>query len=115
MTYEQIIEALHARKCTSTATALDYAAREEGCALIDGGTSWGNYKNVQHQRLRIPGERAYKAARDLYAEDITDLLNSPVQPDPHRVLSHRRFSVAWAVAEVLRTNDDITKGGTKKV
>jgi hypothetical protein len=31
------------------------------------------------------------------------------------MLNLRRFSVVWAVAEVLRTNDDVTAGGTKKV
>ena len=46
--------------------------------------------------------------REFYAEDITRLLNEPEVLTPDKQLSHRRIAVAWAVAEVLRANDDVT-------
>jgi hypothetical protein len=121
MTYEEIIETLHMRNCSATAAALDYAAREEACKLLDNGNSWGSYKNQHHRALRIANEKATEAAREFYAEDITAQLKEPRLLTPETVLNHRRVAIAWAVAEVLRTNSDkswldkITEGGTKIV
>lgn len=105
MTYEKIIEALHAHDLTSTATALDYAVREEACALMDNGPG-GAYTTALHRKLRIPNERATKAAQQYYAEDIAAELTKPrgFAPSPATLLSHRRYAVAWAVAEVLHSN-----------
>lgn len=110
MTYEQIVEALRDRKCESTETALDYAVDAEVHALIEGTSKYVNIRRSADKR-----ERARTDAQKFYAEDITHLLNNPVQPRPHQLLSLRRFAVSWAVAEVLRTNDDITNAGTKTV
>jgi hypothetical protein len=94
MTYAEITEALHARKCVSTVAALDYAVELEKTSL---------HENTTKYKLRDGGHAARAAARDFYAEDITHLLGDPQQPTPERVLNSRRFAVAWAVAEVLRT------------
>lgn len=114
MTYDEITETLHAHNCGTTASALDNAVREEACKLIDNGNSWGNYKNNQYQRMRIPNEQATEAAREFYATDITDQLRGPQQHlTPEKVLDYRRLAVAWAVAEVLRTCGGLLKACVK--
>lgn len=110
MTYEEIIRALRERKCESTETALDRAVRDEALALID---STSRYRGVR--RAEAKRAQAVSDAAEFYAADITNQLADPVQPTPHRMLSLRRFATTWAVAEVLRTNDDITDSGTKVV
>ncbi len=95
MTYAEITEALHARKCVSTVAALDYAVELEKTSL---------HENTTKYKLRDGGRAAREAAREFYAEDITRLLNEPEVLTPDKLLSHRRIAIAWAVAEVLRTN-----------
>jgi uncharacterized membrane protein affecting hemolysin expression len=107
VTYDEIVKALDERKCMSTEAALDSAVYAEAQALIKGAS--------RYNKLRNKLDTAKLDARDFYADDITRQLNEPVSPTPSRMLNLRRFSVVWAVAEVLRTNDDVTAGGTKKV
>lgn len=97
MTYEEIITALRQGKCDATADALDRAAYEEARALARTDT---RPSEVSGSAAR----RALPAAEEFYAEDITAQLREPEQPTPNRMLNLRRFPVAWAVAEVLRTN-----------
>ncbi len=120
MTYQEIVDKLHALKCDSTVSALDNAVHAEAVALVEGMSRY----NFEHARARVPERAAYEAAREFYASDITRQLADPEQPTPARVLNLRRFPVTWAVAETIniRTSgneaaafwaeDDSVKGST---
>jgi hypothetical protein len=92
MTYDDIITALQRGKCIETIAALERAIEAERDEL-----------HKLHP-LRDGGKLALSRAKGFYAEDITSQLAEPAEPTPSRMLRLRRFPVAWAVAEVLRTN-----------
>ena len=96
MTYKEIVAALHKDgKFFMTASALERAVNDEAKALAelpDGKWSRG-------------GKFARESAEEFYAEDITEQLADPKPPTSTRLLTLRRFGVAWAVAEVMRTNN----------
>lgn len=77
-----------------TADALDRAVDEEAAALQALGTATWKKR-----------DDALTSARDFYADEITVQLKSRAPLTPDHVLSYRRLSVVWAVAEVLRTNN----------
>lgn len=108
MTYEKIIELLKSKKLDATTEGFERAIRDEAVALIEGTTSHGSFVRSPGQRThsypRTPNDAAIQAAREYYAEDITNQLSDPLDPTPTRMMGLRRFPVAWAVAEVLRTN-----------
>ena len=106
MTYDEIIKKLRSPARDCAAGGLENAVREEACTLIESGNRWGSYLSVRHARMRIPSEHALAAAREFYAEDITEQLNNPLPLDPYRLLSHRRLAVAWAVAQILKVDFD---------
>jgi hypothetical protein len=93
VTYKQIIEELRTRKCDSTIVALEYAVEQEKTSLVENTTKY---------KLRDQGRAAREAAREFYAEDITEQLNNRQELTPQQLLNHRRIAIAWAVAEVLR-------------
>jgi hypothetical protein len=96
MTYDEIIAALKHGKCESTVTALERAVEDEARALAE--LSGGQWKR------RDAGKYARECAREFYAEDVERVLVEHEEPTPDRILSRRRFAIAWAVAKVLRTN-----------
>ncbi len=100
MTYKEIIAALINGKCESTASALERAMLDEAKALAESHHSRWN--------KRDGGKAARESAEEFYAEDITALLEAKdgrFLPTPQQILTLRRHATAWAVAEVLRTNN----------
>jgi hypothetical protein len=96
VTYDEIIRALDKRSA-SARRGLECAVEEEKTALFEGTSKY---------KLRDFGRAALAAAREFYAEDITEQLNNPLPLDPYRLLSHRRLAVAWAVAQILKVDFD---------
>lgn len=92
MTYADIVIALNRGRCHETLTALERAIDSEKAELF------------KLRPLRDGGAAALAQAKEFYAADVTAQLAKPEQPTPDRMLKYRRFPVAWAVAEVLRTN-----------
>lgn len=95
MTYEEIVRALRDGKCESTEAALERVVEDEAKALAE----------MHKYKLRDGGRAAREAAREFYAEDITEQLTNPYPPTPNQILAHRRMIAAWAIAQVLVSNN----------
>lgn len=92
MNYKEIVDLMAELNLFATAERLRTAVDEEAEALRAGPGGLTNHTTAS----------SLDSARDLYAEDITNWLESGDDPDPEQLIGMRaRYVMSWGFAQII--------------